>query len=494
MAEGTEVATTETKGLVTYELPSGDKISLSPSIIRSRLVRGQGDVSDQEVMFFLATCKANRLNPFNNEAYLIKYGTDPAAQVISYHVFISRADRQEQYDGFESGLYLRDSDGKVVEREGAFYTPDEEIAGAWCRVYRKDRSRPFLRAVTFEEYQKKKKDGTPQKNWSKSGMPGTMIIKIPIGQSHRDAFPNIFSNLFMEEEITGGDSTVQPPPIDPDVIDAEVVEDPKPEPEKKESPKRRGRPPKTEQKEEGLPSVGPSTTQKDGPPPSGTAPTSDSAPSAEKQEESSDDEPPMSSYDKDPEAAKAPATTSTGKRDFGHLPKNLQSFVKVVQSKEKFGITLDQFESKWGKVDEWTHQVCKEIADIISKIKSTEDATNIIDNLQLKGAMKIHAGGTEKEHVQQTTSQIMTEGPDGRHYAVVDAGLCNPETGLLVYEKKPVLQKIGILREKINKLGGEGSDAFYMDGTPDDLSTLSFNEIADIHDSLAGALSALQEA
>lgn len=228
--------------LVVYETPNKDKITLSPEIVKQRLVRGNGKITDQEALFFLAMCKANRLNPFNNEAYLIKFGNEPATQVTSYHVFMARADRQEQYDGFEAGLYLKGADGKVEERVGSFYLPEETILGAWCKVYRKDREHPFIRAVSFGEYERKKNDGTPMRNWSKDGMPGTMIIKVPIGQAHRDAFPNVFSNMFLEEEVASNEKTSFVDIPEPKaVIDAEVVEEQVAE--LVEKPKR-GRPPK----------------------------------------------------------------------------------------------------------------------------------------------------------------------------------------------------------------------------------------------------------
>ena len=65
---------------VKYE-SNGTEVTLSPAIIKKYLVNGQGNVTDQEVVMFLNLCKAQRLNPFLREAYLIKYGSKPATIV-----------------------------------------------------------------------------------------------------------------------------------------------------------------------------------------------------------------------------------------------------------------------------------------------------------------------------------------------------------------------------------------------------------------------------
>ena len=57
--------------VVEFEV-NGQTVKLSPAIIRNYLVNGNGNVSDQEVVMFLNLCKFNRLNPFLQEAYLIK--------------------------------------------------------------------------------------------------------------------------------------------------------------------------------------------------------------------------------------------------------------------------------------------------------------------------------------------------------------------------------------------------------------------------------------
>ena len=64
------------------EYKCGDEtIRLSPNTVRRYLVNGSGEVTDQEVAMFIGLCKYQHLNPFLREAYLIKYGNQPATIV-----------------------------------------------------------------------------------------------------------------------------------------------------------------------------------------------------------------------------------------------------------------------------------------------------------------------------------------------------------------------------------------------------------------------------
>lgn len=65
---------------VEYEC-NGQMVKLSPNIIKQYLVSGNGRVTDQEVVMFLNLCKFQKLNPFLREAYLIKFGSQPATIV-----------------------------------------------------------------------------------------------------------------------------------------------------------------------------------------------------------------------------------------------------------------------------------------------------------------------------------------------------------------------------------------------------------------------------
>ena len=91
--------------IVKYNMPSGDEVILSPDIIRKYLVSGNGKVTDQEIMMFVSLCKYQKLNPFLKECYLIKYGDNfPASIVTGKEAFLKRATRNLLYEGHETGI------------------------------------------------------------------------------------------------------------------------------------------------------------------------------------------------------------------------------------------------------------------------------------------------------------------------------------------------------------------------------------------------------
>ena len=72
---------------------------LTADTVKNYLVSGNGNVTDQEVLMFIELCKAQHLNPFIREAYLIKFGSSPANIVVGKDVFVKRAHRNPDYEG-----------------------------------------------------------------------------------------------------------------------------------------------------------------------------------------------------------------------------------------------------------------------------------------------------------------------------------------------------------------------------------------------------------
>ncbi len=173
-----------------------------PSSITSDLVKEHlcPSATDSELFLFVELCKKRKLNPWIKEAYLIKYVKDqPATIVVAYDVFLKRANQQADYRGYKAGLILK-VEGKIERREGAFYEPQEKIVGGWCTVSREGKSE-YRVEVPFHEYVGKKKDGTLNKQWATK--PGTMMIKVPISQAHRLAYPNELGEMYSEFEMHG---------------------------------------------------------------------------------------------------------------------------------------------------------------------------------------------------------------------------------------------------------------------------------------------------
>ena len=178
-----------------------DTVKLSPSIIKKYLVSGDSNtVTDQELMMFMMMCKGNHLNPWNREAYCIKYGTQPATMVIGKDAFMKRASGSPEYDGMASGIVvLNNETGEIEYRTGTIVIDDQEkIIGGWAEVFRKDRTHSTRIEVSFNEYAGRKKDGTLNNQWATK--PATMIRKVAQVQALREAFPESLSNLYTSEE------------------------------------------------------------------------------------------------------------------------------------------------------------------------------------------------------------------------------------------------------------------------------------------------------
>lgn len=156
-----------------------------------------------EAMMFLRLCQARGINPFLKEAYLIKFkGNQPASMVVSRDYFARKAEEHPQYDGCEDGIILKKENGEFERREGTFLLQEEKLVGGWCKVYRKDRSKPTLAEVALHEYQQRNSEGTLNKFWNeKTGKPATMIDKVAQSQSFKKAFPGDLSGMYDASEI-----------------------------------------------------------------------------------------------------------------------------------------------------------------------------------------------------------------------------------------------------------------------------------------------------
>lgn len=78
---------------VSYDV-LGSHVELDLQFVKQYLVRGSAElVSDQEIVFFMNTCKMQGLNPLvQDDVYLIKYSkSDPAQMVIGKDAYLRRA-------------------------------------------------------------------------------------------------------------------------------------------------------------------------------------------------------------------------------------------------------------------------------------------------------------------------------------------------------------------------------------------------------------------
>ena len=189
-AQNLPAAQDREKGRITYQV-AGQDVTLSYNIVRNFLTKGNGDVSDQDLTQFISICKYNQLNPFLNEAYLVKFGSQPAQMIVSKEALMKRAEANEHYDGMQGGVIVL-RDGKVEELEGCFKLPEDKLLGGWAMVYRKDRKYPYVARVALDEYDKK------QSTWNEKK--STMIVKTAKVQALREAFPAQLGAMYTAEE------------------------------------------------------------------------------------------------------------------------------------------------------------------------------------------------------------------------------------------------------------------------------------------------------
>lgn len=176
---------------------AGESIEVTPELVRQYI---GVDLTTPEFSYFFNVCNTYGLNPFLKDIYPIKFGNQPATFVIDYKVMQQAADENPMFDGLKVGLLFLNKDGIPEERDGAYLLPNEKLLGAWCEVYRKDRTHTNRTYALYEENKKLTKDGTVNSNWKDK--PVFMITKVAKAQALRETFPNMFSNnTYVFEEM-----------------------------------------------------------------------------------------------------------------------------------------------------------------------------------------------------------------------------------------------------------------------------------------------------
>jgi len=197
MMTQTKVATTQQKAVVKWK---GEQITVTFNDVKNLICPL---ATDQEAAVFLKTAQSLQLNPFANEIYLIKYGeNDKAATVIAIEAYLKSAESNDNFNGHEAGIVLRDSGGKLEFREGSLLLPDEveKLAGGYARVYRKDREKSFYMAVNKAECLRYTRNGNLTKFWVKDKQP-MMLRKTALKRALVEAFPSLFAGTLSTAEV-----------------------------------------------------------------------------------------------------------------------------------------------------------------------------------------------------------------------------------------------------------------------------------------------------
>jgi phage recombination protein Bet len=202
---------------VTKYIPFGtqDAIELTVGMVQKYIANPtkSGVLPDmRQCVRFIALCKAQRLNPFAGDAYLIGFDghAGPEFSLVTAHqAFLKRAEASGDYDGMESGVTVQCADdgsdlpsdchlvrrkGGVViyERQGDMLLEDETLLGAWSCVYRKNMGRPIVRRIALGTFDK----GFSQWKANKAGM----IVKCAEADGLRSSFPTLLGGLYIEGE------------------------------------------------------------------------------------------------------------------------------------------------------------------------------------------------------------------------------------------------------------------------------------------------------
>jgi phage recombination protein Bet len=184
-----------------------DRVKLNVQIVQNIIAlktKSGKTCSTGDALKFIALCRAQRLNPFAGDAFLVGYDKydkvsqtyTPQFSLITAHVaFLKRAESSPEFEGMESGIILMDGDGNVKEREGDFRLADEKVVGGWARVYRKGR-RPTYRRLSIAAM--KPNYETPF--WSEEKTPG-QITKCAEADALRSTFPTLLGGLYSQGEI-----------------------------------------------------------------------------------------------------------------------------------------------------------------------------------------------------------------------------------------------------------------------------------------------------
>ena len=187
---GQAPAKTNGAAVSTWETERGS-VTVNPHVIRQMF--DVPHATDIEIFVFVKLCAAQKLNPFLGEAYLIKYDRgSPASIVVGKETFTQRAAAHPNYDGHEAGIIVL-RNGEAIELPGTFKLETDLLVGAWCKVYRRDRTRPIHKTVQLAEYDTKRSLWKSKK--------ATMIEKVSIVQALRETFPSDFVGLYDSSEL-----------------------------------------------------------------------------------------------------------------------------------------------------------------------------------------------------------------------------------------------------------------------------------------------------
>jgi len=175
-----------------------EEVKLTANIVKSFIAKGDKGVTDREVVIFMNLCKYRKLNPFLNEAYLVKFGGE-AQMVVGKEALMRKAEESPRYKGHRAGIIVA-REKEILELEGCFKLQTDVLVGGWAEIFVEGKDFPVVAKVALAEYNK------GQSTWK--NMPSTMIRKVALVQALREAFPTEIGALYSREELGIDDSKI----------------------------------------------------------------------------------------------------------------------------------------------------------------------------------------------------------------------------------------------------------------------------------------------
>jgi phage recombination protein Bet len=182
------------------------------------------DATPSEINQLVYLAKQYNLDPLKKEIYCLKFAGKPAAFLVSRDGFLTIANREPNFDGMESDVIydgdvlLRRGDGSIEIKYGEnhFKFQKNQIKGAFCNVYRKDRSKATSMIAPLVDYNK------PNNMWS--GFTSAMIMKVAESMAIKRSFAlsGINSTEEVDPDPTGEEGmagAIQAPKVVPPELD-----------------------------------------------------------------------------------------------------------------------------------------------------------------------------------------------------------------------------------------------------------------------------------
>lgn len=197
--------------IVRYEDRDGAQITLTPQDVAMYCASGNAQLTQRDVVNFMATCKALGANPYLGDVYLVKYGSENASIMAGKNYYTRVAVSIPTYDGATAGIVCVNQAGEVTYRSGSLALPGDTCIGGWAEVHDKRWAHPVRAEVSMEEY------NSHRSLWKSK--PLTMIRKVALVQALREAYPDRFAGTYDASEMgrTGEAEPPQPQPVQAEI-------------------------------------------------------------------------------------------------------------------------------------------------------------------------------------------------------------------------------------------------------------------------------------